>query len=101
MRYKTDQENFWAADFGDAYIERNKNFQSNIPFFSKVISRTLGITSVIEFGCNIGLNLKAINALLPNCGLTGVEINQKAANQLSNWGKVNVINESIFDYQAS
>ena len=86
MSYKTEQENFWSSDFGDNYIDRNQNYIVNIPFFSKVISRTFGVKSVIEFGCNVGLNLMALNNLLPRCELTGVEINSKAANELSKWG---------------
>ena len=101
MSYKTEQENFWSSEFGDNYIDRNQNYIVNIPFFSKVISRTFGVKSVIEFGCNVGLNLMALNNLLPRCELTGVEINSKAANELSKWGGCNVINESIFDYKDS
>ena len=36
--YKTQQENFWAQDFGDDYIERNQGAQllaSNLIFFQK------------------------------------------------------------------
>ena len=101
MSYKTEQENFWSSEFGDNYIDRNQNYIVNIPFFSKVISRTFGVKSVIEFGCNVGLNLMALNNLLPRCELTGVEINSKAANELLKWGRCNVINESIFDYKDS
>ena len=98
MSYKTEQEEFWATEFGNDYITRNQDFVINIPFFSKVISRTSNIKSAIEFGCNIGLNLKALNTLLPKCELTGVEINDSACKFLHEWGKCNVINKSIFDY---
>ena len=98
MSYKTEQEEFWATEFGNDYINRNQDYISNIPFFSEVIGRTSNIASVIEFGCNIGLNLKALNTLLPECSLTGVEINKDACKFLHEWGKCNVINESIFDY---
>ena len=98
MNYKTEQEEFWATQFGDDYINRNQDYISNIPFFSEVISNTSNIASVIEFGCNIGLNLKALNTLLPKCSLTGVEINKNACQFLHEWGRCNVVNESIFDY---
>jgi pseudaminic acid biosynthesis-associated methylase len=101
MSYKTEQEKFWSSEFGDNYIDRNQNYVANIPFFSKVIDRTCSVKSVIEFGCNIGLNLMALNNLLPKCELTGVEINSKAADELRKWGGCNVINESIFDYKNS
>ena len=98
MAYKTEQEKFWATEFGDSYINRNQNYISNIPFLSKVIERAPNIKSIIEFGCNIGLNLKALNTLLPSCHLTGVEINKSACKFLNEWGNCNVINESIFNY---
>ena len=36
MDYKTEQEKFWAGEFGDDYIERNKSAAlaaSNLNFF--------------------------------------------------------------------
>jgi pseudaminic acid biosynthesis-associated methylase len=101
MSYKTEQEEFWATEFGDDYINRNQDYISNIPFFSEIISRTYKIESIVEFGCNIGLNLKAFNTLLPECKLTGVEINNNACKFLHEWGKCNVVNKSIFDYNES
>jgi len=98
MSYRTEQEEFWAIEFGNDYINRNQDYISNIPFISKVINRTFNVKSVIEFGCNIGLNLKALNTLLPECELTGVEINDSACKFLHEWGGCNVINNSIFDY---
>ena len=41
--YKTDQEIFWAGNFGDEYISRNKSDEllaSNLNFFSKALSNT-------------------------------------------------------------
>jgi pseudaminic acid biosynthesis-associated methylase len=99
MKYKTDQERFWAAEFGSNYIDRNQEYTSMIHFLGKIISRTSSIKSVIEFGCNIGLNLKALNILLPKCELTGLEINTTACDRLREWKKCNVINESIFNYK--
>lgn len=73
MAYQTEQENFWSGDFGDQYIERNGNTRefvaSAIGLFSRILCRTEGIHSVIEFGPNIGLNLKAIRLLLPHVGV--------------------------------
>lgn len=30
MSFKTDQENFWASDFGKNYIDRNKGKKPNM-----------------------------------------------------------------------
>jgi len=65
--YKTDQEKFWSGDFGNEYILRNKGsvlLSSKIALFSKIMSRTNNVNSIIEFGSNIGLNLLALNALI-------------------------------------
>jgi pseudaminic acid biosynthesis-associated methylase len=106
---KTEQEKFWEGDFGDDYIERNKGSRllaSNISLFSRVLKFTDQIDSVVELGANIGLNLKAINQLLPKASLEGVEINQKAARELSHWlssiesaGRCHPI--SMFEFETS
>jgi pseudaminic acid biosynthesis-associated methylase len=100
---KTEQERFWQGEFGDEYIERNQNstlLASNISFLSKIFNRTGKINSILEFGCNIGMNLKAIRTLLPESNLSGIEINKKAANYLKKWkGGVEVIEGSILDIE--
>lgn len=100
--HKTDQEDFWAGDFGNAYIERNDGktlLRSNIALFSKVLSRTGKIGSVIEFGPNIGLNLAAIHELMPDAALHGVEINELACHRLRQRpGVTSVRNDSILSF---
>ena len=104
MIFKTEQEAFWAGSFGNEYIDRNRSDEylaSNLAFFSKALKQTGNIASLIEFGSNIGMNLRAIQLLFPAIDLCGIEINEQAARQL---GKViganNVINNSILDYQS-
>ena len=68
MNYKTDQEEFWAGDFGDDYIDRNKSerlLASNLSFFVKALNYAEPVDSVIEFGANVGMNLKALKLLYP------------------------------------
>ncbi len=102
--YKTEQEDFWAGDFGTEYIDRNKSDQylaSNIHFFSKALKQTFHLDAIIEFGANIGMNLKAIRALYPTVKLSGIEINEDAAGILETLiGKDSVHNCSIFDFEA-
>ncbi|MDQ7991053.1 MAG: pseudaminic acid biosynthesis-associated methylase [Propionicimonas sp.] len=84
--YQTEQEEFWAGEFGDQYIARNTGSAlvgGNLNLFSRVLSRTSGVSSLIEFGANIGNNLRAIAQLLPDCELAAVEINAAAAQQLA------------------
>ena len=102
-QFKTDQEQFWATEFGDEYIDRNqkeRTIAANTNLFSKVFSRTRGIESIIEFGANIGLNQKAIKNLKPSAKRVAVEINSKASEILAEEiGKENVINKSIMDFE--
>lgn len=86
---KTEQEAFLEGEFGNEYVTRNQSAKliaSNTHLFAKVLARTHGIGSVIEFGANIGNNLKALRHLLPNAELAGIEINSFAAEQLKNRG---------------
>ena len=58
------------------------------------------ISSCLELGANIGLNLKALGVLLPHLQMTGVEINAKAAEECAKLDRVNVVNASILEYQS-
>lgn len=100
--YKTEQEIFWANEFGTEYIERNqgeKLLASNLNFFTKALQQAGKIESCIEFGANIGMNLKALKLLYPSIISNAIEINENAANILRDIiGQDNVYNGSIFDY---
>ena len=102
MNFKSEQEAFWAGDFGKDYIQRNQSKEllaSNINFFSKALKQARGLNSCVEFGANIGMNLKALKLLYPNMSLSGVEINETAAKELENSiGKEEVFQGSILDY---
>ena len=104
MSYKTEQESFWAGDFGDEYIQRNKSdrlLASNLNFFSKALKSAGKINSVIEFGSNVGMNLKALKLLYPYQEQFGIEINSKAASELQSFiGEKNVFNGSILDFKS-
>ena len=102
MSFKTDQEAFWAGEFGDAYIKRNQGknlLASNLNFFSKSLSSTNNLNSCIEFGANIGMNLKALRQLYPDIELNAIEINKEAAEELTSLvNKKNIFQGSIFNY---
>ena len=104
MGYKTEQEKFWAGEFGNAYIDRNKGKQllaSNLNFFGNSLKRLNVLENCIEFGANIGMNLQALNLLYPNAKLSGVEINKEAHSQLVKViGEGNAFNTSIFEFES-
>ena len=103
MTFKTEQEAFWAGEFGNDYIERNQGdvlLASNLDFFSKALRATRGIQSCIEFGANIGMNLKAIQLLHPTIDASAIEINAAAAAQLQEViARDNVHSTSILDFE--
>jgi len=102
--YKTEQENFWAGEFGEEYIQRNKGAQllaSNLSFFSKALSNAMLTKNGggVEFGCNVGMNLKALQLLYPFYDMHGIEINDQAVKELLNiLPAENVFHTSILDY---
>ena len=105
VKYLTEQETFWASSFGDEYIERNKGqklLASNLNFFTKAMSSAGQVKSVIEFGSNVGMNMRALKLLYPHQSQFSVEINLKAAEELKNLlGEENVFNGSILDFESS
>lgn len=101
--YATEQETFWAGEFGNEYISRNENVNllaAKILFWSGIVRKGEAISSCLELGANIGLNLKALGVLLPCLQMTGVEINAKAAEECAKLERVKVVNTSILEYKS-
>ena len=100
---RTPQEEFWAGEFGDRYIDRNRSAQllaSNLQFFSTALRRVGRIDSCVELGANIGMNLKTLKLLYPELHARGVEINAKAAEELRHLiGAENTVEGSILDWK--
>lgn len=99
--FKTEQEQFWFGDFGDEYVKRNMDLQllsSNVNLFSKIMEKTKDVKTFIEFGANIGMNLKAVKVIKPNLKTSAIEINEQASEALKTAINEEVFNESILDY---
>ena len=100
---RTEQEEFWAGEFGSKYIDRNKSdslLAANLYFFSQALNQANKINSCIEYGANIGMNLKALKLLYPDMHQKGIEINPDAANELKKLlGDSSVYTGSIFEWQ--
>jgi spore coat polysaccharide biosynthesis protein SpsF len=101
--FKTEQEVFWAGKFGDDYIARNASaalLGSNISLLAKMLSHCPQAESLIEFGANIGMNLRAIRALRSEMELAAIEINAEAVKELRAWGGVKEIHHgSVLEFQ--
>ena len=102
-QYATEQEDFWVGKFGDAYVQRNQGdmlVASNIDLFSKALRVAKGISNCIEFGANVGLNLRALRALFPGLDQHAIEINAEAVRELSKMiPSVGVFHTSILNYE--
>ena len=104
MAFATEQEEFWAGEFGNQYVDRNSDAArvvNNVVMFSRVLRSVSKIDSIVEFGPNVGLNLQALHNLLPSASLTAVEVNAKAAEKLSSLGFVDVIHDSFLEYSVN
>ena len=103
MSSRSEQEEFWAGEFGTGYIDRNSSeewVRSNKVFFAKSLrglSQSPG--SILEIGSNIGLNMLALKDLYPQAKLASVEINTDACTALASIVD-QVFNQSIQEYDA-
>jgi pseudaminic acid biosynthesis-associated methylase len=102
MNFRTPQEDFWAGEFADKYLQRNPTqdlLPSNISLFADALKSARNLSSVIEFGANIGNNLKALKALYPKIDQYGIEINVEASKELEKViPKNNIHNSSILEF---
>ncbi|MEB3295256.1 MAG: pseudaminic acid biosynthesis-associated methylase [Synechococcales bacterium] len=99
MRTITEQETFWAGEFGNAYTDRNQVIPvQRQPFFAQILSQMEAVQTVCELGANRGHNLAAIAALNPQLQLTGVEINPIAWAALKQVCGESAIQTSIQDF---
>ena len=106
-QFKTAQEAQWHGSFGDEYTKRCDDYSfvaKRTGIFAKILSRTSDVDSVVEFGSNTGANIFAIKRLLPNCGVTAIEINKNAADLLKERyetvyeDEICVMNQSLLDF---
>jgi len=104
MGYQTEQEEFWAGDFGTEYIRRNTGpelLAANLAFFCKALARAAKPATCIEFGANVGMNLRALKLLYPLQEQHAIEINAAAAAELATiLPKENVYRQSILEFSA-
>ncbi len=101
-QFKTEQESFWAGEFGTQYINRNLGAEllsSNLALFSQALRSAHKPKDCIEFGANVGMNLKALKLLYPQQEQFAIEINVDAANELRTiLPPENVFCASLLDY---
>jgi pseudaminic acid biosynthesis-associated methylase len=99
--FTTEQEHFWAGEFGDDYVSRNRyDISATLAMFSKILAKAYEVESIFELGCNIGQNLRALRLLKPGARISGVEINKLAhSNAVKDFP--DVINGSLIELDPS
>ncbi len=75
-------EDLWAGDFGDSYVDRNLDAYAAREGFWRDRYEQLGLTSVLEIGCNVGGNLQWLAGLIEPGRVFGVDVNRKAISAL-------------------
>lgn len=91
------QEEFWRGSFGDEYITRNDDVQTqaaSLHLFGQIAPHLVAVGSALELGANIGLNLRALRGFFPGIQLSAVEINARACERLRQDG-VSTVNGSL------
>lgn len=71
-------ESLWAGEFGDEYVERNIDAHRGRETFWRERVATLGVTSALEIGCNVGGNLRWLAAAIGAARVAGVDVNGRA-----------------------
>lgn len=71
-------ESLWAGDFGDAYVDRNRDAHGPRATFWRAIVEQTGARSALEVGCNIGGNLAWLAEDIPPVDVWGIDVNAKA-----------------------
>ena len=97
---KTPQEKFLRSDFGNDYSLRNNQdelLKNNIVFFKRILKLVGNVSSIAELGCNIGLNLLALQNIRPEFKLTGFEINSQAVKEARRITNANIFESSIIN----
>lgn len=94
----TEQELFWAGEFGDEYNCRNTGGEflpPRLAMFSRIMARTEGVRTILELGCNTGTNLVALQ-MLGYPDVRGVEVNAYAAKEAQSAG-LRVVHGSLLE----
>ena len=74
------QHKFWKEEYASSYIEKNKVFEENlgVEAWSKMLSKTSNIETLLECGCNIGRNISFLDKINPKTKKSIIELSPKA-----------------------
>ena len=72
-----NRENFWKEIKDDYYLNNTNNSMQRKKWFAKVV-KIYNPKSVLEIGCNEGVNLREIHKIDPRIKLAGIDIHEHA-----------------------
>ncbi len=75
-------EDLWGGEFGDRYVERNREAAEGREPFWRGLHERHPFASSLEVGCNVGGNLYWLAQLLEPTAVFGVDINTTALREL-------------------
>jgi len=84
MQNRNEQEAFWAEIYAKDYITKNSQFDESLLLrgWEQILRKVKAPSSIVEFGPNIGRNIKALNHFYPEADKTVVEISSEAISVL-------------------
>lgn len=101
-KFQTEQEAFWAGEFGSEYIQRNQGAEllaANLALFSRALQGASKPKDCMEFGANIGMNIRTLQLLFPKQEQFAIEINADAVAVLRTiLPPENVLHQSVLDF---
>lgn len=67
----------WEAEFGNEWTKRNYMRRAELrePFWAKFLEYIPDVGSILEIGCNVGMNLHGLYKVNPNLEIIGLEPN--------------------------
>ena len=93
----------WAQSYGVNYIVKGLGEDwetTRVPLWENVVAELRACETILEIGCNIGMNVRAINKLQPQARITGLEINRICVDLVKkDLPYVDVIHDSLLSYK--
>jgi pseudaminic acid biosynthesis-associated methylase len=100
----SETEIFWSGKFGDEYTQRNAGPEAEATAIRHACLSTKNLidvpSSILEFGANRGLNIKALRLLYPDAEICALEINPAACRELRTLG-IEVFEMPISEFRAT
>jgi pseudaminic acid biosynthesis-associated methylase len=86
MNSLNEQQKFWAKDYANEYIEKNKAFDQKLGVdgWKIMLNKASNITSILECGCNVGRNIGFLNSIMPESKKSIIEISKPAYDFVTN-----------------